>query len=173
MKIILIGYMGCGKSTLGKKLSSIKNIPFIDLDEYIIKHENKYIQDIFRDKGEIYFRKIETLYLQEILQNNDNFILSLGGGTPCYGNNISLIKNPHILSIYLKYLPKNLAQRLLNETNQRPLLQQINNTNLEDFIRKHLFDRAPYYSQASITIPMDNLSEDESLQLLLSHIPNN
>ena len=77
MKIILMGYMGSGKSTLGKALANAKNIPFIDLDDYIAERENSSIPHIFKTKGEIYFRKKETEYLQELLQNPNDFVLAL------------------------------------------------------------------------------------------------
>ena len=103
--------MGSGKSTLGKALAAAKNVPFVDLDVYIATAEKMSVQDIFATKGEIYFRKKETFYLQEILQREGDCILSLGGGTPCFGNNMELIKAEGNVSSYLKYLPKSLAKR--------------------------------------------------------------
>lgn len=172
MKIILMGYMGSGKSTLGKALSNAKNIPFIDLDAYIAERENSSITNIFKAKGEIYFRKKETEYLQELLQKQGSFVLALGGGTPCFWKNISLIKNADTFSIYLKYHPKSLASRLEKEKTHRPMITDINDDELEDFIRKHLFERNPFYMQADCLITMDNLSEDESLKLLLDKLAN-
>lgn len=172
MKIILMGYMGSGKSTLGKALANAKNIPFIDLDDYIAERENSSIPHIFKTKGEIYFRKKETEYLQELLQNPNDFVLALGGGSPCFGNNISIIKTADTTSIYLKYQPKNLALRLVKEKTHRPMITDINDDELEDFIRKHLFERNPFYMQADCLITMDNLSEDESLKLLLDKLAN-
>ena len=92
MKIILIGYMGSGKSTLGRALATAKNISFVDLDAYIAEREKCSVPHIFKNKGEIYFRKKEALYLQEVLQKEEDMVLSLGGGTPCFGNNMPLIK---------------------------------------------------------------------------------
>ena len=86
MKIILLGYMGSGKTTLGEAIAHLKNIPFIDLDSYIAEGEKLSVQEIFSSKGEIYFRKKEALYLQEVLQKEEDMVLSLGGGTPCFGN---------------------------------------------------------------------------------------
>ncbi|GJH41444.1 shikimate kinase [Capnocytophaga sp. HP1101] len=163
MKIILLGYMGSGKTTLGKAIGDLKNISFIDLDSYIAKGEKLSVQEIFRSKGEIYFRKKETVYLKELLQKEEDFVLSLGGGTPCFGNNMALIKQATSLSIYLKYQPKTLAKRLIKEKQHRPLLSEINEAELEDFIRKHLFERNPFYMQANYIISMDNLTEEESI----------
>ena len=93
MILVLMGYMGSGKSTIGKKLSEVLMYNFIDLDDYITKRESLSIQDIFETKGEIYFRKKETEYLMEVLWEESNIILSLGGGTPCYGNNLKIIND--------------------------------------------------------------------------------
>ena len=153
--------MGSGKSTLGRALATAKNISFVDLDVYIAEREKCSVPDIFKNKGEIYFRKKEALYLQEVLQKEEDMVLSLGGGTPCFGNNMQLIQAAGAVSIYLKYQPKTLAKRLIKEKPHRPLLSEINDADLEDFIRKHLFERNPFYMQANYIIPMDNLTEEE------------
>ena len=93
--------MGSGKSTLGRALATAKNISFVDLDAYIAEREKCSVPDIFKNKGEIYFRKKEALYLQEVLQKEEDMVLSLGGGTPCFGNNMPLIKASGATSIYL------------------------------------------------------------------------
>jgi len=89
MNIVLLGYMGCGKTTIGKILSKITGKKFIDLDSYIESTTNQTISNIFSSKGEVYFRKIESDCLKVIMGNYDNVILSLGGGTPCYSNNLN------------------------------------------------------------------------------------
>ena len=160
--------MGSGKSTLGRALATAKNISFVDLDAYIAEREKCSVPDIFKNKGEIYFRKKEALYLQEVLQKEEDMVLSLGGGTPCFGNNMQLIQAAAAVSIYLKYQPQSLTQRLLQEKDHRPLLAQIKEIDLEEFIRKHLFDRNPYYAQATQIIAMDGLTPDQSLQKLLT-----
>ena len=126
------------------------------------------VPDIFKNKGEIYFRKKEALYLQEVLQKEEDMVLSLGGGTPCFGNNMQLIQAAGAVSIYLKYQPQTLTQRLLQQKDHRPLLAEIKEIDLEEFIRKHLFDRNPYYAQATHIIAMDGLTHDQSLQKLLT-----
>ncbi|MBO3099856.1 shikimate kinase [Gelidibacter pelagius] len=159
MSIVLIGYMGSGKSTIGKKLSEIINFEFIDLDDYIQKKENLSIPQIFEAKGEIYFRKREHLYLKEVLQLN-NIILSLGGGTPCYGNNMDTILNAeNTHSIYLKSSIPILVRRLTPEKTQRPLIAHLkSDEELTEFIGKHLFERSYYYSQSNQTIVTDGKS---------------
>lgn len=170
MKIILIGYMGCGKSTIGKSLATKKNIPFIDLDMYIEEKEKSSVQEIFKSKGEIYFRKIETKYLNELLATDSHFVLALGGGTPCFANNMAIILEKTSNVFYLKYNPKSLTDRLLLQKNHRPLIADIANTELEEFIRKHLFERSSYYNQANYIISMDNLTIEQSLELIESKL---
>ena len=166
MKIILIGYMGSGKTTLGKALSLKKNVPFIDLDQYIEMKEGASVRRIFKDRGEIYFRKIESYYLSELLASQEDFVLAVGGGTPCFGNNMQLITDSTEMVVYMKYQPKSLAERLLQEKHLRPLIADIVDTDLEDFIRKHLFDRNPFYMQAKYHIPMDGLTDVEGLKAI-------
>ncbi|GET44900.1 shikimate kinase [Capnocytophaga felis] len=164
MKIILLGYMGSGKTTLGKALAKKKNFPFIDLDNYIEEKEDASVKEIFATKGEIYFRKKETFYLNELLLSEKDFVLALGGGTPCFGNNMDLISKTTKNTFYLKYNPKSLTERLSVEKNARPLISHLKNEDLEEFIQKHLFERNPYYLRANHTISMDNLSVEESLK---------
>lgn len=90
-KIILIGYMGCGKSTIGKLLAKSSDFEFEDLDFFIEKKLETSIETIFKTKGEIYFRKIENQYLVELLNSNEKMVLSLGGGTPCFTNNNEIL----------------------------------------------------------------------------------
>ncbi|MCL4137402.1 UNVERIFIED_CONTAM: hypothetical protein GTU68_026081 [Idotea baltica] len=116
MKIVLLGYMASGKSSIGKKLSKRLAMNFIDLDDYIIEKEKLSISEIFETKGEIYFRLIENRYLKEILQNNHNFILSLGGGTPCYANNMELINKENVTSIYLQGSVSTMVKRLIKRS---------------------------------------------------------
>lgn len=150
MKIVLLGYMGSGKSVIGKILSKEMKINFIDLDSYIEKKENKTIKDIFKTKGEIYFRKIEKKYLKEIMFLDINAVVSLGGGTPCFGNNMELVLKKGV-SFYLKASAKTLAERLRAETVQRPLLSTIR-ANITEYIAKHLFERSAFYEKANYTI---------------------
>jgi len=161
MKIVLLGYMASGKSTIGREISKKLDMKFIDLDDYISKREKRSISEIFKVEGEIYFRKIESLYLGEILNSKDSFILSLGGGTPCYSNNMELILNSEASSIYIKADIKTLASRLISEKNKRPLVADLEDDKLLEFVAKHLFERRFFYEQASITINSENKSIEE------------
>lgn len=165
MKIVLLGYMASGKSVVGKILAEALNIQFIDLDDFIEDREQLSITKIFETKGEIYFRKKEGDYLRELLNFNESLIISLGGGTPCYGKNLEYIKNKST-SFYLKASIDTIFERLKNETFQRPLVAAIGTENLKEYVAKHLFERAPYYENADHTI----LANDKKLDQIVEEI---
>ena len=161
--------MGSGKTLVSKELSILNNLKIFDLDTEISKQNNSSIAEIFKKKGEIFFRKTEKEVLEKILSTEKNIILSLGGGTPCYYNNIDSI-NEKTISVFLKTNVKTLAQRLSSEKDKRPLIQNISNEDLPEFIAKHLFERNPFYNQAKITINTDNLSAREIAEEILTQI---
>ncbi|MCH4551008.1 shikimate kinase [Aestuariibaculum lutulentum] len=168
MILILVGYMASGKSTIGRILAEKLNYDFLDLDDYIEEQEQNSIKTIFQIKGEIYFRKVETKYLRELLDSESNLILSLGGGTPCYSNNMDLIlKADNVKSVYLKASIPTLVNRLKGEKGKRPLVAHIEtDEELTEFIGKHLFERSPFYSQANIVLPTDNKTTSEIIEEL-------
>ncbi|WKW46542.1 shikimate kinase [Myroides sp. JBRI-B21084] len=151
-KIVLVGYMASGKTTIGKQLATLLNVPFIDLDVFIEDKEELSIEQIFKQKGEIYFRKQEHFWLNELLNSNQTFVLSLGGGTPCYANNHLWLQNEGVESFYLKATVSTLVSRLKNTT--RPLLQNIED--LPNFIGQHVFERSYFYNFAKHTIDCNN-----------------
>ena len=157
MIIVLIGYMGSGKSTVGKELAKKLNFNFLDLDNYIENKYNSTISDIFDIQGEIYFRKIESECVREICKKNENIIFSLGGGTPCYGNTMTYLLNSSVISVYLKGSINNF-KRLLIEKNKRPLISNINEKNLKEFIAKHLFERSKFYNKANHIVNIDSFT---------------
>ena len=158
MIIVLIGYMGSGKSTVGKELAKKLKFNFLDLDNYIENKYNSSISDIFDIHGEIYFRKIESECVREICKKNENIIFSLGGGTPCYGNTMTYLLNSSVISVYLKGSISTLFKRLLIEKNKRPLISNINEKNLKEFIAKHLFERSKFYNKANHIINIDSFT---------------
>ncbi|NLP58291.1 shikimate kinase [Lutibacter sp. B1] len=166
MRIVLLGYMASGKSAIGKALAKKKDLKIIDLDSYIEEREQMSISNIFSDKGEIYFRKKEGEYLNELFDLYDNCIISVGGGTPCYGNNMdSISKNS--TAIYLKASIDTIFNRLLRGAAKRPLVATIGTDNLKEYIAKHLFERSPYYERAHKTIKVDDKSIDENVNAIL------
>ena len=167
-KIILLGYMGCGKSTIANRLSKITNIPYVDLDKNIEERTKLSINEIFEQRGEIYFRKLEREVFIELLNSPGNLIIGLGGGTPCYANNHELLKGENILSIYLKASVKTLFERLVFNKSKRPLIADKNEEEMKEFIAKHLFDRSFYYNQAQYKVSIDGKTKDETTQDILT-----
>jgi shikimate kinase len=164
MKIVLVGYMGSGKSIIGKLLSEKSSLEFIDLDSEIEKVEKKSIKSIFLEKGEIYFRKLEHQVFSELMQSNQNVIISTGGGTPCYANNHEYLSQNGVISIYLKASVETLFGRLKNEKTKRPLLQDKTNQEMKEFIAIHLFERSYFYSKSTSTILVDDKTPTEIVQ---------
>jgi len=169
MIISLLGYMGSGKSHISKNLSQKINFKLIDLDQKISQHHQQTIPEIFQNKGEIFFRKEEKRILEEILDSNEDIILSLGGGTPVYYNNMETI-NAKSKSIFLRASVNTLTERVLLQKHTRPLISKLENSDVPEFIAKHLFERNPYYSQAHFIVDTDsknqNIISEEIIKLL-------
>ena len=164
--------MGSGKTAVGTALAAKLHLPFLDLDNEIIMQEGRSISEIFSASGEIYFRRKEAEVLQSLLEQETDFILSLGGGTPCYGKNLQLIKdNPETISIYLKTGIDELKKRLIREKESRPLIKELDSPELlEDFIRKHLFERTFYYNQSDLIVSTDGISVSEIVDDILERL---
>ena len=162
--------MGSGKSLISNKLISIKKIKKIDLDFEISKELGLSIPKIFEKRGELFFRKKEKEILERIFSLKEECILSLGGGTPCYYNNIEII-NKNSMSIYLRAKVDTLVKRLLEDKiHCRPLINRIPDEQLPEFIGQHLFERNHFYNQANIIIDTDNLAAEEVVDEILSKI---
>lgn len=160
MIIALIGYMGSGKTSVAKVLSQKIQYQWIDLDHEIAKFEKNKISEIFKQKGEIYFRKLENQLLNKILKSSDPMVLSLGGGAPMFYNNMALLL-AYSECFYLFASPQRLAQRLVDGKAQRPLIQHLSDEDLPEFIAKHLFERNAKYQMAKYTINTDALSPEQ------------
>lgn len=161
MKIVLLGYMASGKSTVGRLLARQLGISFVDLDDCIEQHQKKSIKDIFSEKGEIFFRKLEHQMLKEVLDSHTAVVLSTGGGTPCYANNMETILQQSDNSIYLNHSIPVLVERITKEKEHRPLVKNIPDNDLPEFVGKHLFERRPFYMQAEHRVDCDPLSAEE------------
>lgn len=148
--------MTSGKSSIGRLLAKEMDIPFIDLDDFIENELQKSITDIFLEKGEIKFRKIENEMLSKVLDENDSVILATGGGTPCYGGNMKTILENSDYSIYLQLSIASLVERIEKEKEQRPLVRDIAYEDLPEFVGKHLFERRQYYAQANHILDCEN-----------------
>ena len=169
-KIILLGYMGSGKSTIGKLLAHSLELPFEDLDDFIARQEGKSIPELFALKGEIYFRKQEQAYLKELLESPTPMVIALGGGTPCYGKAMELIREASPYSFYLQLPTSELIARLLPEKAQRPLIAHLHESDMVEFLNKHLFERFPFYTQAHFILPCQGLSPTEIVEKIKSHL---
>ena len=154
--LILMGYMGSGKTSIGKKISKILNVNFFDLDEIIEKKYNKSVKKIFKDFGEIEFRKKERVVLEKILFKKKLFVLSLGGGTPCYFDNIELISEKTDFTIFLRPRIKQLSKKLFEKKSKRPLIKDIKTEKkMIEFVSKHMLERINYYNMAKYHITYD------------------
>lgn len=161
MRIYLIGYMGCGKSTLGRRLSKHMNLQFVDMDDYIEERNCKTVPQIFAEEGEAEFRKKERKALEELAEFT-NVVIATGGGAPCFFDNIDLM-NKTGKTVYLNIHPKILADRLLKSKTERPLIKGKTRDELITFIDQTLSKRNTFYKQAKyqITEPDFDLKELE------------
>jgi len=155
--LIIVGYMGSGKSLVGKKLSSKIKLPFIDLDDEIAKKYQMSISNIFETKGEIEFRNIERKVLLSVLNRKEKTIISLGGGTPCYFDNMVHVKNKTKQIYFINTSLEILTERLFNEKEFRPIISRFKNKNeLKNFIAKHIFERKTFYNMSTYKIDCSN-----------------
>lgn len=157
--------MSSGKTTLGPTLAVKLGIPFFDLDKEIEKLEHKSPAAIFQAAGEDQFRAIEKITLNTFIKTHLDFVLATGGGTPCYSNNMEVMKKSG-LTIFLNVGVKELVRRNLNSTGLRPLLHGMNELQMQAFITEHLKQRLPHYKKASLTLKED----DNDLERLIQEI---
>lgn len=167
MRVFLIGFMGSGKTFWGKQLAKQIGMPFFDLDEEISRTEEKTIAEIFASSGEEKFRIKEKDTLEALIDQNESMVLSCGGGTPCFFNNIERMKKYGVV-VWLNTHVEILAQRLLKEKPSRPLLSRINDADLKSYIVRKLNERKLYYEQADLTIDNENsITTSEFIQTIL------
>ncbi|MDX2442794.1 MAG: shikimate kinase [Bacteroidales bacterium] len=150
MRIFLIGFMGAGKSKLGRSLANNIGVDFIDLDDEIARIHNQSISKIFEEKGESGFREIEKEVLKDWIKR-DNYLMACGGGTPCYKNNMDLM-NASGSTVYLDVPSEVLLSRLSNSKVNRPLIQGMTKSELEIYIDNKINERKPYYLKSKIWI---------------------
>jgi shikimate kinase len=158
MNVYLVGFMGSGKSHTGQQLATALNLPFVDLDDRLETQEGRSIGQIFETDGEAHFRQLEAKILRDTI-NDHSAIISCGGGAPCFHQNMDWI-NAHGLSIYLQASVELLAKRLKKGQAQRPLVRDLNETQLEAFIAERLSVRESFYHQAKLIVSQ---IENESL----------
>ncbi|NUY82674.1 shikimate kinase [Flavobacterium sp. MAH-1] len=169
-KVLLCGYMGCGKSTVAQILSHKTDLPQFDLDDLIEKNEGMSIPEIFEKNGEVYFRKLEHRLFTQLMGSPDDFILALGGGTPAYANNHLLMNGEGVTSFFLRASIETLHDRLIDENENRPLVAGKASDELKEHIAKHLFDRNYYYNQATYTVVVDGKSAEQVADEILEKL---
>ena len=167
-RIILIGYMGAGKTTIGKALSKELGIIFYDLDWYIESRMRKTVSEIFAERGEEGFRKIEYNMLHEVAEFED-VIISCGGGTPCFFDNMDYL-NQQGLTVYLKAEPEVLYKHLQMAKVERPLLKGKSKEELLTFIKEQLEKREPFYTKARYTLDVSLMDNYEKIKISVGKI---
>lgn len=167
-RIILIGYMGSGKTTVGKALSKETGMMFYDLDWYIESRMRKTVAQIFAEKGEEGFRKIEHNMLHEVAEF-ENVIISCGGGTPCFFDNIDYI-NQQGEVVYLKATPEVLYRHLLMGKGERPLIKNKTPEELIAFITEQVAKREEFYNKARYTLDVSLMDNYEKIQLSVDQL---
>ena len=161
-RIILVGYMGSGKTTVGKALSKETGMMFYDLDWYIESRMRKSVSQIFAEKGEDGFRKIEYNMLHEVAEFED-VIISCGGGTPCFFDNMDYLNQQGDV-VYLKATPETLYKHLMMAKIERPLLKGKSADELIAYITEHLKERAPFYEKARHILDVNVLDEYDKIK---------
>ena len=167
-RIILIGYMGAGKTTVGKALSKELGIIFYDLDWYIESRMRKTVAQIFAEKGEEGFRKIEYNMLHEVAEFED-VIISCGGGTPCFFDNMDYLNQQGDV-VYLKATPETLYKHLMMAKVERPLLKNKSPEELIAYITEHLKERSPFYEKARYSLDVNVLDNYDKIAISVERI---
>lgn len=166
--VYIIGFMGCGKSTAGRKLAALLGWDFIDLDRMIEQSAGKTISMIFAEDGEEKFRKTES----EVLKSLENFsktVISTGGGTPCHGDNMDFMLSTG-LTVYLEMKPLQLVSRLMRSSTDRPLIKNIPDEQLPGFIENKLAAREKWYRRAHIIIESNDLDVNQLSSVITERI---
>ena len=153
MRYFLIGFMGSGKSKVGKIVAEQLHLKYIDLDEFIEESEQRSVSDIFNNSGETYFRELEQQYLKEIMKE-DNILVSTGGGTPTFHNLIETM-NEVGETIYLQCCTEILFKRLHENKEKRPMISELSDKSLKRYIENKLSERKIFYTKATHTISND------------------
>ncbi len=156
-KIVLLGYMASGKTAVGFLLNNSLNYTFWDLDHYLETQWETTVSEVFKSKGELYFREQERKALEHLLAIETPMVISLGGGTPCYYDTMSYLKTlDHVVTVYLKTQVATLSERLLKAQQSRPLIAHLEGIEqIQEFVGKHLFERNFFYNQADHIIETD------------------
>jgi shikimate kinase len=168
IRIIIIGYMGAGKTTVGKALAKELGVTFYDLDWYIETRMRKTVKQIFDERGEEGFRIIERNMLHEVAEF-ENVIVSCGGGTPCFFDNMDYL-NQQGDTVYLKATPDVLYKHLKMGKGVRPLLLNKTPEEVQVFIRQQLASREQFYEKAQHIIDVNLMDDYDKIQISVQKI---
>lgn len=157
MRIFIVGYMGAGKSTIGKRLARKLDLPFIDLDDAFEEKYHYSIPNFFDHFGEDKFRDFEQELLKEVIEDNQDVVISTGGGTACYFDNMDLM-NEAGLSVYLKMSPMSISHRLKMARKLRPVIREVHHDDMLEFIEEQLSIRGKYYDKAQLIVKGENFN---------------
>ena len=167
--VFLIGYMGCGKSTLGRRLARRLGVPFVDTDSRVEEREGASVSDLFRYEGEQRFREIEREVLDAAIAEYPAAVISTGGGLPVWGDNMARM-NAAGCTVYLRRSAENIAGRLSPYgRRKRPRLQGLNDEELVAFMTRDMASREPFYSRAKLILACDSLPDDELVERIVAY----
>ena len=170
MRIFFIGFMGIGKSTLGKLVAQALNYEFLDFDTIIEEDMGMSISSIFAQYGEPFFRKLEHDTLGEVIQTRNDFVMGTGGGLPCFNNNMTKI-NEHGCSVYLRANANEIANRLADSSGSRPLIQDKSREELKKYVIDLLEIRNDFYLRSHLIVDLDlSLSKQENVDRIIKEL---
>lgn len=168
-KIFLIGYMGCGKSTLARRLSRRTGIRAVDTDAEVERMEGASVSDIFRYEGEERFRELERAVVEHLAAADEPCIVATGGGLPVWRDNMALLSAAG-LTVYLRRSAERIAARLSPYGRaKRPRLQGLDDAELVAFMRRSIAERESCYAQAELVVDCDALSDEQAVDLIIRY----
>ncbi len=170
MLIFLIGYMACGKSTIGRKLNSRLNMPLYDTDKEIVAQRGMTIAEIFDSEGEDHFRAAESAMIKSLIDNHSSAIISTGGGAPVWGENMAMM-NQAGLTVYLNRSAENICKRISKfGREKRPKLRGLSDDELLAFMQKGIAERDEFYSAAKLVIDANGCTDDQIVERIATHL---
>ena len=172
MILYLIGYMGCGKSSIGRRAAKAVGVAFLDTDDMVEMECGMTVAEIFAREGELFFRERERVVLEKIAGRQDSVIVATGGGMPCHGDNMTLM-NESGRTVYLRFAPEKLVGRIGGGRSKRPLLSGMDGEQMQAFIKRSLEEREEYYMCAGAVVECDGLSDEKICALIVEQAAKN
>ena len=170
MKLFLIGYMGCGKSTTGRRVAKQLEVKYADTDALVEEREGASVNDIFYYEGEEYFRMAERRAVETLLESGDDLIVATGGGLPTWRDNMQLLID-HGTTIYLRRSAEQILSRLSDYGRQkRPMFRDKSDEELLEFMNKQMAEREIFYSKARLSVDCTTRSDDEVVEYVVENL---